>query len=73
MKRNVADRLYSIIVKRFSKEQPERKLSNRELDCIWFDLYGRLCHGESEQELETYCSTVELRKIEIKNTTRGDV
>lgn len=71
MKRNAADRLYSIIVKRFSKEQPERKLGNRELDCIWFDLYGRLCHGETEQELETYCNTVELRKIEIKNTTRG--
>ena len=71
MKRNVADRLYSIIVKRFSKEQPERKLSNRELDCIWFDLYGRLCHGESEQDLETYCNTVELRKNEKREKERG--
>lgn len=71
MKRNTADRLYSIIVKRFSKEQPERKLSNQELDCIWFDLYGRLCHGESEQDLETYCKTVELRKYEKKEKARG--
>ena len=71
LKRNIADRLYSIIIKRFSKEQPERQLTNNEMSVIWYDLYGRLNRGESEQELENYCNTVELSKPETKNLRGG--
>lgn len=71
LKRNIADRLYSIIIKRFSKEQPERVLTNNEMSAIWYDLYGRLNRGETEQELENYCKTVELSKPETKKLRGG--
>ena len=69
--RNIADRLYSIIIKRFSNEQPERQLTNNEMSAIWYDLYGRLNRGENEQELENYCNTVELSKPKTKNLHCG--
>lgn len=60
LKRNIADRLYGLVVKRFREEQPEREMTKRELDNIWFTIYGKLNRGESEKEVEEYCKTVRL-------------
>ena len=46
LRRDIADRLYSIVIKRFHKEQPERELTNSEMSSIWYEIYGKLCRGE---------------------------
>ena len=30
------------------------------MDMIWNDIYGKLCRGESEAEVEEWCKTVAL-------------
>ena len=56
----IADRLYSIVIKRFHKEKPERQLTNNEMNSIWYEIYGELCRGKSETEVEEYCKTAKL-------------
>ena len=65
LRRDFANQLYSIVVKRFYKENPECKLTNVELDNIWFTIYGKLCHGETFESVKKWCEIVELR------TSRG--
>lgn len=60
LKRDIADRLYSLVYKRFREEQPERELTKSEMDIIWYAIYGKLCRGESETEVEEWCKTVPL-------------
>ena len=60
LKRNIADRLYSLIYNRFREEQPTRELSRNEMDMIWYAIYGKLCRGESETEVEEWCKAVKL-------------
>lgn len=62
LRRDVADRLQILVVNRFREEQPERELSKSEVENIWYTIYGKLCRGETEQEVEEYCKTVELNK-----------
>lgn len=62
LRRDVADRLYEIVCHRFNKEQPNRTLTMQERDTIWYDIYGKLCHGESKKEVKKWCETVLLRK-----------
>lgn len=60
MRRNIADRLYGLICKRFKEEQPDHELTKVEMDLIWFAIYGKLCRGETEVEVEEWCKTVPL-------------
>lgn len=60
LRRDIVDRLYSLVIKRFSEEQPKRELTKNEKDSIWYEIYGKLCKGESEAEVEEYCKTVLL-------------
>lgn len=60
LRRDIADRLYSLVIKRFSEEQPKRELTKNEMDSIWYEIYGKLCRGESETEVEEWCKTVPL-------------
>lgn len=60
LRRDIADRLYSLVIKRFREEQPKRELTKNEQDSIWYEIYGKLCRGESESEVEEYCKTVPL-------------
>lgn len=70
LRRDIADRLQSLVVNRFREEQPERELNIAELENIWYIIYGKLCHGETEKEVEEYCKTVELNKKEIHKPIR---
>lgn len=60
MRRDKADRLYSIVINRFHNEKPERKLTPSEMARIWYAIYGKLCRGETEAEVENYCNTAPL-------------
>ena len=62
LRRDIADRLYSLVYKRFREEQPERELTKSEMDMIWYAIYGKLCRGESETEVEEFCKTVKLNE-----------
>lgn len=61
MKRDIADRLYSLVYRRFRDEQPERELTENDMDGIWFTIYGEL-RNKSEKEVEEWCKTVPLSK-----------
>ena len=60
LRRNIADRLQNLVVNRIREEQPERELTRAEIENIWYTIYGKLCRGESEKEVEEYCKTVPL-------------
>ena len=64
MKRDIADKLYSVVYKRFRKEWPERELTHDEMDSIWFTIYGKLSRGETESEVKEWCQTIPLGKLE---------
>lgn len=62
LKRDIADRLQMLICSRFKMEQPKRELTKAEIDNIWYSIYGKLCRGETELEVEEWCKTVQLRE-----------
>ena len=64
LRRDKADRLYILVLRRFQQEQPERELTKSEMENIWYTIYGKLCRGETEQEVEDYCKTVKLSEVE---------
>ena len=63
LRREKADRLHILVLRRFQQEQPERELTKSEMKNIWYTIYGKLCRGETEQEVENYCKTVKLNTI----------
>ena len=63
LRRDKADRLWSLVLKRFRQGHPERELTKSEMENIWYTIYGKLCRGETEQEVETYCKTVKLSEM----------
>lgn len=60
MKRDIADKLYSMVYECFREEQPERELTHDEMDSIWFTIYGKLSRGETESEVKEWCLTTPL-------------
>lgn len=65
------NRLQDIILDRFLKEQPNRVLSNAEMDNIYFVILGKLFRGETESDVEEYCKTVKLsKKKEVHSSIR---
>ena len=72
LRRNIADRLQILVVNRIREEQPARELTRAEIENIWYTIYGKLCRGESEKEVEEYCKTVPLEnKAARKKISRG--
>ena len=64
LRRDKAYRLYILVLRRFQQEQPERELTKSEMENIYYTIYGKLCRGETEQEVENYCKTVKLSEVE---------
>lgn len=48
LKRDIADELYSIVIKRYQEEKPEVKLTNSDMDSIWYSVYGELQRNGKE-------------------------
>lgn len=69
LRRVIADRLFCLIINRFRKEQPQRELTKNEMSGIWFGIYGKLCRGESEAEVEEWCKTVPF--VPIRKVTKS--
>ena len=63
LRRDKADRLYILVLRRFQQEQPERELTKSEMENIWYTIYGKLCRGETELKVEDYCKTVKLSEV----------
>ena len=63
LRRDKADRLYILVLRRFQQEHPERELTKSEMENMWYTIYGKLCRGETEQEVEKYCKTVKLSEV----------
>lgn len=59
LKRDIADDLFSIVVKRYRKERPKVKLTDNMMDAIWFSVYGELNRNGKEAAYE-YVKTVKL-------------
>lgn len=59
LKRDIADDLFSIVVKRYHEEKPETELTNDMMDKIWYSLYGKLNHEGKEATYE-YARTAKL-------------
>lgn len=60
MRRDIADRLQSIACERIRQEYPDKELTQDEIDRIWYSIYGRLCRGESEMDVEAWCRTAPI-------------
>lgn len=59
LKRDIADDLYSIVIKRYQTEKPDVKLTNDIMDNIWFSVYGELNRKGKEAAYE-YARTAKL-------------
>lgn len=70
MRRDIADRLQSLVCKRFREEQPDRELTKTEIENIWWTIYGKLNRGETEEAVEEYCQTVQLNKRKVHRPIR---
>lgn len=72
MRRDIADRLQIKVCNRIRKENPDEILTKADVENIWYTIYGKLCRGESEEEVEQWCDTVPIsKKSEKKYRTRG--
>lgn len=70
MRRDIADKLQILICNRFKTEQPNRELTKNEIENIWYTIYGKLCRGETEKDVEEWCKTVELNIKKIHKPIR---
>lgn len=59
LNRDIADGLYSIVIKRYHKERPEVVLTNDMMDSIWYSVYGELNLNGKEAAYE-YVKTAKL-------------
>lgn len=59
LRRDKADELYSIVLKRYQKEKPNVKMTNQIMDSIWYSIYGVICR-EGEEAAKKYVESIEL-------------
>lgn len=59
LKRDKADELYKIAIKRFQKEKPNVNLSNHIMESIWYSIYGVL-KSEGEDAAKKYVESAKL-------------
>lgn len=57
-----ADKLLKLVETRFRKESAY-VLTKNDKDGIWFEMFGRLSRGESEEDVYTYCKTAKLKQL----------
>lgn len=59
LKRDKADELYSLVMKRYAKEKPNVIVTNSMMDNIWYSVYGVLCR-DGEEVARKYAETAKL-------------
>lgn len=58
-KRDVADDLFSVVMKRYKKEKLTVHVTSSMMDTIWFVLYGKV-REDGEEKAKKYAETTEL-------------
>ena len=53
LRRDRADELYAIAIRRYREEYPDRELDEKFLDSLWFSIYGKLI-ADGEEAAEEY-------------------
>lgn len=61
MKRDRTDKYYSIAVQRIHNERPDKELTERDLDAIWYTLKGMVDRGCDDTEIRSYIQTAEIK------------
>ena len=61
MKRDKTDIYYSMALQRIHTERPEKELTERDFDAIWFTLKGMVDRGCGDKEIRTYIQTAEIK------------
>lgn len=59
LKGDIADRIYSFVLKRYRDEKPNVPVTEKMMDAIWFSIYGELNRNGEEAAWE-YARTAEL-------------
>lgn len=59
LKRDKADELYKIAIRRFQNEKPNVNLSNHNMESIWYSVYGVL-NSEGEDAARKYVESAKL-------------
>jgi hypothetical protein len=59
LQRDIADRLYSIALRRYRKEHPEFVFTNDFAERLWLSIEGKLQH-DGEDAARVYVETAEL-------------
>lgn len=60
LRRDKADDLYSIAIKRYQKENPETELTNQVMDGIWYRIYGIICR-DGEEAAREYVESAKIK------------
>lgn len=59
LKRDIADQIYSFVIKRYRNEKPNVNITKEIMDTIWFSIYGELQRNGEEAAWE-YARSVKL-------------
>ena len=59
LRRDRTDELYTIAVRRYREEYPDRELDEKFLDSLWFSIYGKLI-ADGEEAAEEYVKNGKL-------------
>lgn len=59
LKRDIADQIYSFVIKRYRNEKPNINITKEIMDTIWFSIYGELQRNGEEAAWE-YARSVKL-------------
>lgn len=61
-KTEMVSKYYHVALDRFAKEQPDRVLTEREKEIIYWELYGRVDRGETQREIIERIQTADISK-----------
>lgn len=59
LKRDIADDLYAMAIKRYRQEQPDLELTNSMMDSLWYSICGELNSNGYESAYQ-YVKTAKL-------------
>lgn len=62
LKRDIADRLHILALRRYRKENPEYELSNDEMTTMWYRIYD-IVRRDREEKAEGFVKTAELKQL----------
>ena len=68
LRRDKADGLYELAIRRYKEESPSTDLSKQDLEGIWYSIYGIICR-DGEEAARKYVESANLKTT--TQTVRG--